>query len=139
MSTQYIVIPMSGVICNKLDYDEIITSLHQTGILGPNYIIKSIQLYSTYNEMQTVCIMVTVDGFCGIIEADTNQVKNRKLDEWFPFKGDTYNMWITNYIYNKILNTLVLDNDHILYLGKIINEWSIKKRMIKSANKSNSV
>ena len=51
MSTQYIVIPMSGIICNKLDYDEIITSLHQTGILGPNYIIKSIQLYSTYNEM----------------------------------------------------------------------------------------
>ena len=92
MSTQYIVIPMSGIICNKLDYDEIITSLHQTGILGPNYIIKSIQLYSTYNEMQTVCIMVTVDGFCGIIEADTNQVKNRKLDEWFAFKGDTYNM-----------------------------------------------
>ena len=117
-----IVIPMSGVMCNNRDFDRIIKSIHQTTLLGNDGVIVSIRLYSTYNQIQTVCIVVELGG---IFKSDNERLLNNiKLKESFSFKGDTYSIWLTQCA---LSNTIILDNDHILYLGKVVGERKMKK------------
>lgn len=125
MVRQVIMVPVSGVLCDKNDIDHIIKGVNDTGLLSHHGKINKIQVYNTKSDIGTLCIIIELE----------NQNKNIG-NELFHFKRDEYHFWRDNDIMDnqgEIFLEYILNN-YGLYLDKIILTWG-RNRPVKSANK----
>lgn len=125
MVRQVIMVPVSGVLCDKNDIDHIINGVNDTGLLTQDGKINKIQVYGTKSDMGTVCIIIELENL------------NKNIaNELFHFKRDEYHFWRDN---NIIDNQGELALGHIqenygLYLDGLIVKWG-RDKPVKSANK----
>lgn len=125
MVRQVIMLPLSGVICDKNDTEHIINGIHERGLLGNNGRILRIRVYNTKSDIGTVCIIIE-------LENPNKDITNGL----FRFKGDDYHFWRDNNIIDNLgeLSLRHIANDYQLYLDGLIVMWG-RDKPVKSANK----